>query len=242
MQAIQLLVLCGSMASMGCHVYYVPSQHNVPLLVEQDEFHGTATIGGGHYTGGLEFQGAYSPTEKLRVIGGFMSTSHGSTSSSDSSAGTYLEAGIGHCELLGGRGQLGILGGYGHSFQKHFYGSYKSASVQYSKPFVQGWLGVTFDAGDVALSLRMANIRFHQVDHNLRSPGSDLADLQELQSSNYLLLEPAATVRLGWKYFKLHGQLGKSYNLTETGLLFEDLHVNLGFSICIASRFRGKSG
>ena len=55
------------------HYYYVPNVQNVPLFREKNQYRLSGSYGLGTETKCLEFQGAYSITDKLGIMTNFMS-------------------------------------------------------------------------------------------------------------------------------------------------------------------------
>jgi hypothetical protein len=57
-------------------------------------------------------------------------------------------------------------------------------------------------------------------------------------NSSSLLVEPALTIRGGWKFVKIQTQLGLSRNLTNPGLMQEEVNLNVGLYITIATKYQ----
>jgi hypothetical protein len=230
--------------SCSCsHYYYVPNVQNVPLFREKNEYRLSGTYGSGSETSCLEVQGAYSVTKNFGVMTNFMSAKGIDNSGESWAKGNYLDAAIGYFKPLHKSGVFEIYGGIGGSKQHHQYRSETdnltagTSDLSFLKIFIQPSVGMTFNAFDIAFSTRLNRLSFTNIDNQIieLSNGIEFDRLNEIaQTKTFLFIEPALTIRGGWKYVKvqLQGSL-----ITKEHYHFAEYHVSIGINIAIAKRY-----
>jgi hypothetical protein len=146
-----------------------------------------------------------------------------------------------------------IYGGYGISGQKHNYtsidyssGTFYTVNSGYSdlksgKLFLQPSIGFSFDIFDVALSTRFCRLSFNEVNNHINGQ-VDQYDYEELynvaQNKIYYFLEPAFTLRVGWKNIKVQFQAAIDSYFNNPDIPFEGYHFGLGLQYVFAERFK----
>jgi hypothetical protein len=249
-QLIALLFLPVLLCSCS-HYYYVPNSHNVPLFREKNEYRFSGTLAGGEESSCKELQAAYSVTDHIGVLANYMSAKGGTISDNNNWArGNYLDAAIGYFKPVSKHGVFEIYGGLGGSNQHHHYttqsyinGTISSSSggysdLSYTKIFVQPSFGFTFNAVDIAASTRICVLTFNSVVNQIYGNVDESNTLKNISDEIHLFLEPAITIRGGWKYVKLQLQASTASYFNNPDLPFESYHISIGLSVAIAGRYK----
>ncbi len=243
----QLLIVASILFMMiGCtHYYYVPPAQNVPLFKEKNEVRITANISEDVGTG-VDIQAAYAMTDKFAIMTNFSSVKD--ESDDDYGKGNYFDLALGYYKPFHKNLVFEIYGGFGSSTQNHKYGYYNGGSpgteadLSFVKFFLQPSFGYTSNGFDVAVTARLSNIIFREIN-NRASHGS--APYEEInlisQNKSSLLFEPSLTLRGGWKYVKVQAQTVYSKNLSHPELAFFTYRSSLGLTFAFAERFKQKS-
>lgn len=230
------------------HYYYVANVQNVPLFKEKNELRLSGTYGEGDETRCLEIQTAYSVTDNIGVMADFMSASGGDISSKNYGKGNYFEGAIGYYRPTGKYGVIEIYTGLGGSNQHHEYSStdyndyHGSSDLSFIKFFVQPSFGLTFNALEIALSTRAGSLSYYNINNKISGDVNRYYDLNTVANKNHFILEPAATLRAGWKYVKVQAQVGYAGIVNRPGLDFgEEWHITIGLNIALAKRYSNPS-
>lgn len=254
MKKRNIFFLIGFILLSSCsHTYYVPNTVNVPLFKEKNEVRFA-----GHYNSDnvtvYEFQAAYAITNNLAVMANYMYGYEYTYEyfKNDCGYGHYLDAAVGYYKPLNKHFVVEVFGGLGACSQYHLYkgeylffnGHYYPmmyyANMFFLKNFIQPSIGFTFDYFDIALSTRLAYLSYFNIIHNLPSSNGNIIDLQKIIAKrNFLVFEPALTIRGGWKYVKLQAQLCPSFSndlLPSSGGIF-----SVGLYLSFAERFYRKN-
>ena len=132
-------------------------------------------------------------------------------------------------------------------------GNYYDGAIGYFKPvkkygvfeiyggikvFVQPSIGLTFKGFDIAASTRVCVLTFNSVLNQISGNVSENSALNNISNQSHLFLEPAITIRGGWKYVKLQLQASTSSYFNNPDLHFETYHIGIGLYIAIASRYK----
>jgi hypothetical protein len=67
---------------------------------------------------------------------------------------------------------------------------------------------------------------------------SENSALNNISNQSHLFLEPAITIRGGWKYVKLQLQASTASYFNNPDLHFETYHIGIGLYIAIAARYK----
>jgi hypothetical protein len=238
----------------GCtHLYYVPNVQQVPLFEEKNEARLSLSFGGGEEFTCTEVQAAYSVSGSMGVMTNFMAATGGYKSDKNWGIGNYLEGAVGYFKPIDKYGVFEVYGGFGGGKQHHEYSmlrfnsntnEYYHASTGYSdlscnKLFVQPSFGVTFNAFDVAFSTRMGGLFYHNIVNRINTDDNDYDELNDIAlHEDYFFIEPALTLRGGWKYIKIQFQAAYTGFINQPDVSFERTHVSFGIYVPIAKRFR----
>ncbi len=245
------LILLGTItfAFTGCHIFYFPNVHNVPTLREKGEFRATLTPS--------DANAAYAITDNIAIVGGAQfRTSKWTASWSDSMEYNYVnkknlfELGLGYYKPLGDAAVFEVYGGGGFgkvTFDRDW-ATKVGGTVIYSqtlganmtKWYLQPSLGMTNENLDIAFSCRLAGISFPSLDtSNYTVYELNELELLYLTGTTHMFLEPALTIRVGYKYIKVHGQIIYATKLSSDPIGYVPLSINMGVQVTLAPRFRG---
>jgi hypothetical protein len=252
MKNLKIFFLLAAILLCSCtHYYYVPNIQNIPLFREKNEYHLSGSYGGGMYSNSIEVQASYSLPYNIGLMANYMHTKGGDISDNDYGKGNYFEGALGYYKPFEEfEGVFEIYGGIGGGKQNHeyssrhfdqweYYHSYDGRSdMSFSKLFVQPSFGLTFDMFDVALSTRLCRLSFADIHNNITDP-VELDEANSLSDKNYYFIEPALTLRGGWKYVKFQFQFAYTGYLGNPEYYFyEDIHFSAGLYFTLAKRFK----
>ncbi len=233
---------------IGCkHVYYLPNAQQVPMFRQKGESRIAFQSGGASESSSKEINAAYAVTKHVAIMANYMAVRGGDSSKyKDWGKGNYCEAAIGYYEPLGKAFLFETYFGGSYSNQTHrytdfgFYGSNTyggSANLYFTKLFIQPSIGANLKGVAFALSTRISKVHFYNIDNQILSTTS--IEFQRLNdiSKNYnsVLIEPAFTIRGGFKYVKLQLQVQLSSNLTNKDLLFENSNTSIGICFNVSN-------
>jgi hypothetical protein len=222
----------------------VPNVQNVPLFREKNEYRISAFYGAGEESSCGEIQAAYSPTGSIGLMANFISAGGGSSSGFNSAKGYCLEGAAGYFKPFGNAAVFEIYGGLGGGSQNHKYysslsnQSYGTADLSFVKVFIQPSLGMTFNAFDVAFSTRMCSMSFPNINYNSVNSFESFM-LHKIDEKGHVFIEPAITLRGGWKSVKFQVQCLISADMTNPEMFIgEEYHISGGVYFTIANRHK----
>jgi hypothetical protein len=246
-----LLLFFPVLFSSCTHYYYVPNIQNVPLFRGKNKYRLSGSLAGGEESSCKELQAAYSVTDHIGIMANFMSAKGGNISDNeDSGKGNYFDAAIGYFKPIKKSGVFEIYGGIGGSNQRHQYmknsyinGTISSTSggfsdLSFTKIFAQPSFGFTFNAVDIAASARICVLTFKSVVNQINGNIDESNTLNNISDGSHFFLEPAITIRGGWKYVKLQLQASTASYFNNPDLHFETYHLSIGLHIAIAKRYK----
>jgi hypothetical protein len=231
-------------ALAGCKAVYAPNIVSTPLLRQRGEVRATVDA--------RNLQLAVAPTNHL----GVMVNGYHRDETNDPKPDEEKQHGRGDFVELGAGGFTGIARPYTWlPLQVEAYGGVGVGTVkqdltpaggvtrhfeaQATRFFIAPTLGTTTKYYDVAASLRVVGVRYHDVategyvdDQQLEGDG--FAGIEE---RTWLFVEPCVTVRAGYKWVKLQLQVGKSYKLTTGDLPHDSGMVTLGLNVDLFRAF-----
>jgi len=252
MKNLKILILFLAVFLCNCaHYYYVPDVQNVPLFREKNELHLAGYYGGGMYSNSAEVQASYSLPYNIGIMANYMHGGGGNVSQNDYGKGNYFEGALGYYkpfEKL--NGVFEIYGGIGGGKQHHEYSSryfdqweyyYQydgSSDLSFSKLFIQPSYGLTFDMFDVAMSTDLCRLSYSNINNNITAP-AEFNKVNSLSDKNHYFIEPALTLRGGWKYIKFQFQASYTgYLGPHEYYFYEEFHFGAGLYFTIANRFK----
>lgn len=251
----KLIVTMSFSAVLFCscsHYYYVANVQNVPLFREKNELRLSGFYGSGDESISGEAQAAYSITDHIGIMADFMAASGGTVSSKDYGKGSYFEGAVGYFKPIAEFGVFEVYGGLGGSRQHHkytstaydassgFYDTYQGSSdASFVKLFIQPSYGITFNMFDVAFSTRICNITYTSINNNIMGNTNEYEKLYAAGAKSHFNLEPALTLRAGWKNVKVQVQAEYAGLLNNQGAYIgEDWHLSIGLNFAIAKRYK----
>ncbi|MGE7773932.1 hypothetical protein ACQKLP_04375 [Chitinophaga sp. NPDC101104] len=259
MKKFYLFLLAPAMALFACNRnVYVPNQINVPLLKEKGEVKASVSLS--------DWQAAYAVTDNFAIManGQYISrllTVEGDGVDDDpivdpNTRGGLIELGAGYTKALGvsKKAVFEVYGGYGYGGFRTLEESYlyKPDSVRgyddyrlrtkFHKFFIQPSFGLSHKVVEVAVSTRFSLVNFNNVSSGSLTWDGDpnmRMDFQRLDGKLVGFMEPAATVRVGFKNIKWFWQLRASVPLRSDGVeagptlnnYFQPFSFNTGISV-----------
>ncbi|MBP7731735.1 MAG: hypothetical protein KA114_08885 [Bacteroidales bacterium] len=201
MKSRQLLFLLYAFVALiinSCAPAYVPNVLNAPMLTNKNEVQAAVYIG----TSGFDPQIAWAPTNHIGVMANASFMNSTSDSTENYHKHSFFEFGAGYYTAFGERFKFETFGGAGFGKISALYENdlwTSTSQVDIVRYFVQPTVGVTSKAIDFGVSSRLALVNMKQED----------------KSTTSLMLEPAATLKIGWDYIKIVGKVGFSAPLTK---------------------------
>lgn len=174
-------------------------------------------------------QGAYAITNHLALAAGLSFYRKGVDAPDNDYDGiNYGEAAVGYYRPLSNIFTAEVYGGAGLSSQHHVFTDLGHADAKSVKCFVQPNIGLSIPVIDVALSSRLSCINYFGIDNQVSPTGlhwaaEDHASVEFLRNHTFLLIEPAFTIRTGWKWLKVHYQFAAVWQLNNTNLILHGL-------------------
>lgn len=250
---ISAFLLVEMLVTSCMHYYYVANEQNVPLFKEKNELHMTGTFSLGDESESFEVQSAFSITDKLGIMANMMSTRGGIISNHNYGEGYYFDGGIGYFHPIGDKFVFEAYGGLGRSHQEHEYSTFRydeatgvwgtftegKSELAFTKLFIQPAFGFTSKYLDVAFSARLCRLSYDIINNDITLNNEWHFDLNQLSNKSHFFIEPALTVRGGWKYIKAQFQVSASTYLNNSGYSFgEEFHLSFGLYFTIANRYK----
>lgn len=235
-------VVIGIASIQSCKTAYVPNALNVPLLREQGEL--KFLISPSNY------QAAYAITDKIGFIvnaqvakndevGNENVLVNGKPSVSFSQKNTVFEAGAGYLGK-GRRNLIYELYGGGGVTRTHIVDTNSKNSIlgDYDarglKIFVQPNVGFGTKYFDVAFSPRITALQYGSSTTIYSKQYLVDQELDQLADHTHIFLEPALTLRGGYKFVKIQAQFGLSLKLSSAVIPYNETLGSLGLVIDIA--------
>jgi hypothetical protein len=251
----------------GCyHYYYSPNQHNVPLFKDKNEARVSGAYISGDQVKGCDIQAAYSVSKQVAVIANAFivnpraqlqnNTPGESAGNIGSGKGQLYELGAGYFKPIPCRDNrlskkivfetYGVMG-LGNS--QGLYGNYPGYSVntRLFKGYLQPSIGSTTNLFDLIFSAKIGVLHTFGIQNSYTaqaydtlmahgsSIGNDLAILHRDRTA--FLFEPAFMIRAGFKYVKLHFEVGGSFLGNDMRSLTSSPVWDLGLTVFIGRRF-----
>jgi hypothetical protein len=160
-----------------------------------------------------------------------------------SGRGYLLEVGSGYFQQIGGKGVFETYAGLGAGRVNNKYYTGYSSRVGLFRLFVQPSIGYTTPYFDCAFSTRLAWLSLLNPEGSVQGVpnSSEIYYWQYVQQHPHCwLLEPALTLRGGWKYCKLQLQFGISSNVSHPEFPQEDVNLSLGLYLSLSDKYKQK--
>ncbi len=223
--------------------YYKPNAVNTPLFTDGGQSH--ISVGGSvggvndEYDGNTYFfdvQGSVSPINHLGIIANYSTYAYRADIPDHVNGNTdadahLLEAGIGGYYAKGNKFKFVTDGyiGYGEGV------IHSDVDMKMRRFFFQPGLGVRSPGFDAAFNLRISNVRYF--DFDAKGMGADylveksLIDAagRRIDSRNYTFIEPAFTIRAGYKFAKAQFQMVLAQEFTNVTWNYNAVRFTAGF-------------
>jgi len=253
------LLLSLSLILSSCHqLYYVSSIQNVPMFREKNEFNLAGSYAVGDESESGELQTAYSITNHLGITANFMKTKIGSYAEKDYVSGINYDFGVGYFRPIGSKAVFEVYSGYGRNRQHHGYshseynsstGTYEyfsdgDAYLKYRRIYLQPAFGLVTDHFDVVGSVRLNHLWYTYINYDVGVNPEDIVIMDMLDDKAQFILEPAITLRTGWRYFKVQFQASYAEYLNDTDDedyiydFVEGPHISCGFYLTLSHRWK----
>jgi hypothetical protein len=225
-----------SFASSCVHKYYIPNGHNVPVFQQKNEARISAALSDdGERITGQELQVSYAATNKIGLLASAQRVN------APKGNGSYFEGGAGYYKSLNNHFVFELYGVIGNGYAYNDFGEGRFISNQLFKTYIQPSLAYTDRVFDIAISSRFVSLRPHHInvwqvtDKNSFNFSDRLEeDYMQLQSNrNTFLIEPAFTLRAGYKSVKLQAQLSSAFFVGEQYFNISGLNANIGMFVSL---------
>lgn len=155
--------------------------------------------------------------------------------------GSYFDCGAGYYKSLNNHIVFELYGAIGNGYAYNDFGKGRFISNQLFKTYIQPSLAYSDKAFDIAISSRFVNLRPHQINAwQVTDKNSfDFSDRLEedyirLQNNrNTFLIEPAFTLRAGYKFIKLQAQLSSAFFISKQFFNINGLNANIGMFVSL---------
>lgn len=242
--AFFMAVLVAVAASFqSCKIMYVPNNQNVPMFQEKGEVRATV--------GTRNFQAAYAVSDHVGLVanGQIGSSNWSIEDANTTSQRSLVELGAGYFTKQGEQTSVEVYGGAG--FGRVRFDQTSTISPDFdrlyranmAKMYLQPSVSSTSENFDAGFSCRFVGLKFSGIDTTNYS--YDLLEdeqINDLQRNFHMFMEPAITLRAGYKWIKVHGQVGYSLKLTEAQLNYNPIIITMGLHFTLANRFNSGSG
>jgi len=249
MNKFTTIALSSSILFSSCiHVYYVPNVQNVPLFKEKNEYRFSGSLGSSATITQFDVQAAYSVTDNIGIMVDYMTAKeYDSESNIFYYNGNNFGGAIGYFKPIKAAGVFEIYGGLGGGKQHHEYKEFFSltkiagtSELSHFKLYVQPSFGFTKNVIDIALSTRFTRLSFPKVS---TSPGLvgkyEYWEVHSLNDKSHFLIEPAVTLRAGFKNVKAQIQYMHVERLTEHRYDFHSpATISIGIYIALGERLK----
>jgi hypothetical protein len=240
------LTLVMSISVLSCKIMYVPNSQNVPMLEEKGDIKAVVGI--------KDLQATYAVTNHFGIMAnGYYnkndwSITSGTLENKYFSTRSLIEGGAGYYTTLGDNGRFEVYGGAGYGHVKYNYDLLDNGvntetntfDIDLLRVFLQPAIGTQSDNVCFAFSTRIAGVSFSGIDSVGYTPVElESQGLNELTDNLFLFIEPALTLRLGFKYVQF--QLQPYYNLQVAGptsINAKEIGCNVGVYLSIDDFFR----
>ena len=135
---------------------------------------------------------------------------------------------------IGGSSQHHEYWGLGYSQGSIYSHDYGTSDLSFFiKFFVQPSFGLRHNVFDVAFSTRLCSVSYTSIGDYVTVDSYEYEELSQLGDKTHFFLEPAFTLRCGWKNIKIQLQVSLTagydlYNVSHTSF-GEETHISVGF-------------
>ncbi len=227
---IILILISLVIITTSCNVVYIPSMQNVPLIKKKGEFQANITP--------ANFEASYSPVEHMGVMVNAQLSGNQWTEGDSYEYSTkrqFAEAGIGYNKQFDEDKVFEVYGGAGMGtldLHDDFDFDEQTFTATMNRKFIQPSVGFYNDYVDVAFSTRILQLKFTNVKtKNYSEDELKNLDLFDLNNNPYYFVEPAVTIRAGYKFIKVQFQYLYSIKLNPEPINRYEQYLFLGLSL-----------
>jgi len=238
---MQFTLIAGLLTS--CKIMYVPNTQNVPMMEEKNDLKVELST--------KDLQVAYAVTDHIGImVNGYYNKNEWSATTSGPTTLEYqflskrslIEGGAGYYTKLGEKGRFETYAGAGYGHIDYDYDLLED-NVKIEKDefgigmmrfFVQPAIGSQGDNFGIAFSARVAGVMFSNMD-TVNYTQTELVheDLHELEDNMFIFMEPALTLRFGFKYAQLQLQPYYNFKLSGPAIPAKKFGFNVGLYLNI---------
>ncbi len=208
-----------ALASCG-PIYYAPNSANVPLFSAKKEITGGLSAG----SGGTELHGAYAISNHVLGCANYASAKPKEDGNGNGGTGNLLEIGGGYYQALNEQFTWGATAAYGFGSMENHYPAIaadEKINASFSRWSVQPYIGLRNKYYEIAGSIRLCGVSYSGISGKLTLNNTDQVAYLSSNSSQ-IFIEPALTLRAGYKFIFLQLQDIGSYNLGNLDFPYRD--------------------
>ncbi|GEM_PF-314409 len=203
-------------------IYYAPNSAQVPLFTEEKEISGGVNAA----DGGIEIKDAFSLTDQIYICSGGTFANPENDSSGNGGNGTLIELGAGYYKPLSKNFSWGASINFGFGRIENHYpkvivnnqsGKIEADIFRYA---LQPYLGYKNKFLEAAVSVRISGVKYSKVKGQLTLNKTDQVEYLN-SNAHQVFIEPALTLRLGYKFVFFQLQDIHSFNITETNFPYD---------------------
>jgi hypothetical protein len=215
----------------ACKPLYRPNTVNVPMLKEKND----VTFGTYLGTNGADVQAAYAITNNIGVMANASIINSYNATNGTQREHRFAEGGIGYFKPINKEAVFDIYAGAGNGYAYNsgnfIFNYYSFNRVNYNRFFIQPSVALVSNYFDLAASARFTYVDFY----DYRSGNTSTTQNMERVSS--IFMEPAITLRGGYKNVKMFGQLGFAIPTTSFAFEAQPVMFSLGLNLTLSKRF-----
>jgi len=221
-----LLLVLGTL--QACRTVYAPNAVNNPLLQEKGELKALVAVN--------NLQAAYAVTDHIGIMANGYYNSFTSDDKQFHNKGHAFEIGAGYFKPMANRLTFEVYGGGGmFRVSMDEDGGTKDFKADAARFFIQPGIGWVHPFVEVGLSSRLSSIRYASPEiRGYTASERNEYHFNTLSSKPHWFLEPALTVRGGYKWIKLQFQYGKAVKLSDNQINFDDNLGSIGLVFNVA--------
>ncbi len=204
--------------------YYAPNAVNVPVFKGADELSFSGLVSGG----GVQADAAYSVTDNFFAQGAATFYKPESDAYSNKGEATLMEIGLGYFKQLQGNFSWGASGtvGFGNISLKYPpTGKLDAKGMRFAgQPYIaykNNWFEGVF-------STRLSQVNYKDITGQVLYDGVEQTDYLRANASQFFI-EPAITVRVGYKHLHLQLQNVGCFDVTDPDFRYDKNTFTVGF-------------
>ncbi len=216
----------------SCRTVYSPNTVHNSLLQEKGEFKG--------FIAPNNLQAAYAVTDHFGVMANGYYNSFTSDDKDFHNKGKALELGVGYFNKMPNNIVYEVYGGAGRfNVRMDESAGAKNFDANATKLFIQPGIGWVNPYVEVGLAPRVSMISYNSPEiRGYTAQEQSSYYFETLATKPHLFLEPAVTVRGGYKWVKLQLQVGRAFKLSKNQLNYDDGIGSIGLVFNVGEWYR----